>query len=141
MDDQFPQLVTSETCKGSLHPQAIIGLELYNARKFFEAHEALETAWREVAGPERELYRGILQVAVAYLHIQRANYPGARKMFQRCRPWLEPFSDNCRGIDVGQLKHDYQAIESLVVQLGPNGLHNFDQEQFKPIIYELIHDL
>ncbi len=125
---------------GKLHPQAIMGLELFNAGKYFEAHEALETAWREEAGPVRELYRGILQVAVGYLHIQRGNYVGARKMFKRCRPWLEPFPDICQGINLGQLKRDYQAVEALLVRLGPAGLHNFDQSQFKPIVYTLLSD-
>jgi predicted metal-dependent hydrolase len=138
MEDQSSQFVDPEACFGSLHPQAIIGLELFNAREYFEAHEALETAWREEAGPVRELYRGILQVAVAYLHIQRGNYVGARKMFRRCRPWLDPFPDDCRGINIGQLKRDYQAVEFLLARLGPDALHNFDQDQLKPIIYGLI---
>jgi predicted metal-dependent hydrolase len=138
MEDQSSQFVSPDVCNGSLHPQAIIGLELFNAREYFEAHEALETAWREETGPVRELYRGILQVAVAYLHIQRSNFLGARKMFRRCHPWLDPFQDDCRGINIGQLKRDYQAIESLLVRLGPKALHDFDQDQLKPIIYTLI---
>ncbi len=140
MEDQSPQFVALEVCIGSLHPQAIIGLKLFNAQEYFEAHEALETAWREEPGPVRELYRGILQVAVAYLHIQRGNYIGARKMFRRCRPWLDLFPNECRGINLGQLKHDYLAVESHLVRLGPNALHNFDLDQLKPIIYTLSRD-
>jgi uncharacterized protein len=138
MEDEAPLSITPGACEGSLHPEAILGLELFNARKYFEAHEALETAWRAESGPARELYRGILQVAVAYLHIQRDNYAGARKMFHRCRRWLEPFPDSCRGIDLAQLKRDYQAVEALLVRLGPGGLHSFDQDQFKPIPYRQV---
>ncbi|HRQ33635.1 MAG TPA: DUF309 domain-containing protein, partial [Anaerolineales bacterium] len=57
-----------------LHPSAIEGLRLFNNGKYFEAHEALETAWLEERGKIRDLYRGILQVGVAYLHITRGNY-------------------------------------------------------------------
>jgi predicted metal-dependent hydrolase len=135
MEDQSPQLIEPENCNGSLHPQAIIGLELFNSREYFEAHEALEAAWREETGSIRGLYKGILQVAVAYLHIQRGNYVGARKMFHRCRLWLDPFPDICRGINVSQFKRDYQAVESLLVRLGPDALHDLDLDQLKPVVY------
>ena len=36
IEDQY--IYADETpCSGELHPQAIIGLELFNARQFFEA--------------------------------------------------------------------------------------------------------
>jgi len=38
-----------------------------------------EMAWRQETGPIRELYRGILQVSVAYYHLLHKNYAGARK--------------------------------------------------------------
>ena len=49
-------------CQGPLHPQAVYGMELFNQGRYFEAHEALEAAWRDESGPVRDLYRGILQV-------------------------------------------------------------------------------
>src|SRR6185503_4609752 len=56
-----------DLCSAPLHPQAAEGLRLFNAGKYFEAHEALEDAWNEEAGPVRDLYRGVLQIAVVYL--------------------------------------------------------------------------
>ena len=132
-DDPSPHPLTPADCQGSPPPQVLIGIDLFNARQYFAAHEALETAWLAETGPVRELYRGILQVAVAYLHIQRGNYIGARKMFRHCHFWLEPFPDVCQGINIGQLKHDYQAVESLLVRLGPTALHNLDPDQLKPV--------
>ena len=126
-----------DECHGKLHPQAIVGLELFNRGEFFESHEALETAWRDEPGPVRELYRGILQVAVAYLHIKRGNYVGARKMFRRCRPWLEPFPDTCRGINLGKLKRDYQIVESNMVRLGPANIKHLNLELIQPIEWHL----
>lgn len=43
----------------------------------------IEFAWRYEPGNDRQLYQGILQVAVVYLHIERGNYPGARKVIKR----------------------------------------------------------
>ena len=51
-------------CNEPLHPKAVEGLELFNRGHYFEAHEALEAAWREETHPVRELYRGILQAGV-----------------------------------------------------------------------------
>jgi len=76
-----------DLCSAPLHPQAAEGLRLFNAGKYFEAHEALEDAWNAETGRVRELYRGILQIAVVYLHVTRGNYNGAVKVYgrsQRC---------------------------------------------------------
>ena len=81
------------------------------------------------------MYRGILQVGLGYYHILRLNYPGAVKMFKRCRPWLEPFPSSCRGIDLDQLKADYQHAEAALLRLGPSRLAQFDPDLLKPIVF------
>jgi uncharacterized protein len=122
-------------CDGPLHPEALHGLRLFNAGEYFEAHEALENAWREERGPIRNVYRGILQIGVGYYHILRGNYTGARKMFQRCRQWLDPFPSDCRGINIDGLRRDFMAVEQLVIRVGPQGLAQIDRSHFKPISY------
>ena len=122
-------------CRGELHPQARSGLELFNQGEYFEAHEALELAWREETGPVRELYRGILQIGVAYYHILRGNYLGALKMFKRSRPWLAPFPDQCRGVDLASFREDYREVEEALRRLGPDHVAHFDRALFKPIQY------
>ncbi len=125
-----------DDCSDELHPQAVVGLKLFNEGQYFACHEALELAWREDTGPIRDLYRGILQVAVAYLHIQRGNYLGAIKMFKRCRPWLEPFPNICRGINVEKLKRDYQAVQVTIIRLGPTRISDFDPAFIKPVEWQ-----
>jgi uncharacterized protein len=122
-------------CRGPLHPEALHGLHLFNAGEYFEAHEALEIAWRDEQGPVRDLYRGILQVGVAYYHIQRGNYRGARKMFERCRQWLHPFPASCSGIDLDGLRRDFLAVEEKLIRLGPRRIEQMSTMQFKPITY------
>jgi len=126
-----------QTCQGALHPLAIRGIALFNARDYFGAHEALETAWREEPGAVRDVYRGILQVGLAYYHIQRLNYRGAVKMFQRCRQWLAPFPDTCRGIDLGQLRSDFLRAEEELLRLGPEKLAYFNHDLLKPLIFRI----
>jgi predicted metal-dependent hydrolase len=127
------QEVLAADCAGELSALARQGIELFNRHDFFEAHEVLEHAWNDETGPVRELYRGILQVAVAYLQIERRNYNGALKMFLRLRQWLDPLPDACRGVDVAQLRTDALAARAELERLGPQRVHEFNQDLFKPL--------
>ena len=127
----------SSNCRGALHPKAIEGMELFNAGHYFEAHEALETAWRDETGPVRDLYRGILQVGVTYLHIRRHNYDGAIKVYQRSLKWLRLWPDTCRGVAVGQLKSDLETAIGAVKKLGPEHIAEFDISLLKPVLYSI----
>lgn len=127
----------AEDCQGDLHPKAVEGFELFNAHQFWLAHEALEEAWLEEKGEVRHLYRGILQIAVTYLHVQRANYPGAVKVYNRSLRWLKPFPGHCRGIDLNQLNQDAAAVMAEVARLGPDQLSQFDQSLLRPLIWHV----
>ncbi len=122
-------------CEGPLHPRAREGLRLLNEGRFFEAHEELEAAWKDERGPIRQLYQGILEAAVTYLHIRRGNFPGAIKVYGRSMRWLRPWPDQCRGTEVGQLRTDLEAAISEVKRLGPDRLADFDHAYFKPVIW------
>jgi hypothetical protein len=54
------------------------GLRLYNAGRFWEAHEALEAVWRAAPEPERAHWQGLIQAAAALLHRERGNAHGVR---------------------------------------------------------------
>ncbi len=123
-------------CDAPLHPQAAEGLRLFNAGKYFEAHEALEDAWNAEKGKVRELYRGILQIAVVYLHITRKNYNGAVKVYGRSQKWLRDWPETCRGIEVGKLCRDAEIAINEVKRLGPANISEFDKSLLKPINWE-----
>jgi predicted metal-dependent hydrolase len=125
--------MTADDCSAPLPPAALAGMRLFNAGEFFEAHEELEAAWRAEPGPIRNLYQGVLQIAVAYLHITRDNYAGAIKVYGRALKWLDPLPDVCQGVDVAQLKRDAAEVFAEVKRLGPERLSAFDRSLFKPI--------
>src|SRR5919109_966184 len=110
------------SCTAPLHPQAAEGLRLFNAREYFEAHEALEDAWNAEKGQVRDLYRGILQIAVVYLHIRRRNYPGAVKVYARSQKWLTDWSPVCRGIQVEELRRNASVVMHEVNRLGKDNI-------------------
>jgi hypothetical protein len=126
----------ARTCAGSLSEHALKGLELFNASEYFDAHEELEFAWNEEESIGRELYRAVLQVAVAYLQIERRNYKGAYKMFLQLRQWLGPLPDVCRGINVAKLKEDSAIVYQALIALGPDRIGEFNRALFQPVEYQ-----
>jgi hypothetical protein len=122
-------------CQAPLSPLAIKGIELFNHGEFFEAHEELEHAWNEDSSPGRELYRAILQVSVAYLQIERGNFPGAVKMFQRLRQWIDPLPAECRGVEVARLREEARQAHQTLQALGPQRINEFDRRLFRPVVY------
>lgn len=124
-------------CADELPAAAQRGIELFNRREFFEAHEALEMAWRGERGPVRDLYRGILQVAVAYLHLSRKNYIGVIKVMTRAFRWLAPLPNRCQGVELERLRSAARAVWAEAERLGPDRLAEFDWALFQPI--ELFH--
>lgn len=125
-----------EGCAGDLPDSARHGINLFNAGEFWEAHEALEGAWVQARpAPIADVYRGILQVGVAYYQIQRGHYNGALKMFLRAVQWLDPLPDVCHGIDLAQFKRDAAAARAMLESLGPERLSEFDTRLFKPVLF------
>ncbi|MFZ4713972.1 MAG: DUF309 domain-containing protein [Bacteriovoracaceae bacterium] len=68
------------------------GIELYNAQKYWECHEALEDVWMEDANdPARNVYWAVIQVASSLIHYRDGKIVGAiglltkaREKFVRC---------------------------------------------------------
>jgi hypothetical protein len=71
---------------------------------------------------------------VAYLQITRHNHSGALKMFLRMRQWLDPLPDECRGVNVAQLRADALAARAALEALGPERIGEFDPALFKPLL-------
>ncbi len=126
-----------QTCRQPLSQKAIQGLEEFNRGEFYEAHEYLEEAWIADASLGRNLYRGILQVAVAYYHILQGNYKGAAKLFLRMRQWLDPLPDNCRGVDVARLRVEARQVHEELTALGQERIVEFDLGLLRPVHFVL----
>jgi hypothetical protein len=68
------------------HAQALL-----DAGRAFEAHEVLEAVWKATVGSERELWRGLAQLAVGITHALRGNRTGAASLLQRAAETMAPF--------------------------------------------------
>jgi len=49
----------------------------------FHAHEVFEAAWKSAQSPDRELWRGLAQIAVGLTHARRGNARGAVTLLRR----------------------------------------------------------
>jgi predicted metal-dependent hydrolase len=112
------------------------GIEKFNHGEYYACHDDLEEAWRQDDSAARDLYRGILQIGIAYYQIQKGNYRGAVKMLLRVRQWLDPLHDTCRSVDVVQLRDDASAVHEALLSLGPDHIGDFDRNIFKPILFK-----
>lgn len=64
---------------------------LLDADRPFHAHEVLESVWKAAEPGERELWRGLAQVAVGLTHLRRGNPRGARALLTRAAERLTPY--------------------------------------------------
>lgn len=70
----------------------------------FNAHEVLEAAWKSAPDDEREMWRGLAQLAVGITHIQRGNTAGATGVLTRAADRLGAVGRPARhGVDVDGL--------------------------------------
>lgn len=123
------------SCKAPLSEGALAGIEQFNQKEYFLAHENLEQAWIEDDSEIRDLYRTLVQTAVVCYQIERGNYIGARKMFLRLRQRLVWLPDECRGINIEKLRMDIDRIQTTFLALGPKRLRDFDRKELPKISY------
>ena len=57
------------------------GLEHFNGRRFWEAHESWEEIWLTATGASRVFLQGLIQIAAAYHLASRVRYRGASRLF------------------------------------------------------------
>jgi predicted metal-dependent hydrolase len=79
------------------------GLEHIRARRFFEAHEELELAWRAAPPEERDFYQGLVHVAVAWYQAGRGRPIATGRQLEKAARRLGPFAPRHRGIDVADV--------------------------------------
>jgi hypothetical protein len=81
----------------------------------FAAHEVLEGVWKAAAQPERDLWRGLAQLAVGLTHLQRGNLVGGERLLRRGAASLLPYRGSAPyGLDVARLVDAATASADLV---------------------------
>ena len=81
-----------------------LGLEHIRARRFFEAHEELELAWRAAEPGERDFYQGLVHVAVAWYQAGRGKPVATQRQLEKALRRLAAYEPEHRGVDVARLR-------------------------------------
>ena len=78
----------------------VIGMKLFNSCQWYKSHDVFEEIWHETGGPERQLLQGILQVAVAQVHLENSNLNGATILYGEALGRLKKYQLNNLGLDI-----------------------------------------
>ena len=82
-----------------------IGMKLFNSCQWYQAHDVFEEIWHETGGAERQLIQGILQVAVAQVHLDNSNLNGATILYGEALGRLKRFHLANFGLDIEGLSN------------------------------------
>ena len=90
------------------------GLALIADGRFFEAHEALEDAWRAAGPAERDFFQGLVHVAVAWYQAERGNRVGCERQLAKAIRRLVPYAPEHRGVDLAEVLARVHAAAAAV---------------------------
>src|SRR5262252_2870514 len=89
------------------------GIELFNRREFYEAHEAWEAGWIDEPSDDRLLLQGLIQVAAGFYKLQCAAPSGTVKLLDAGLAKLRPYVGNSRGVDLQPLLLEVERCRAL----------------------------
>ena len=93
--------------------------ECFNRQLFFEAHEALETLWLpQRQGPNGSFYKGLIQLAGAFVHLQKNRLGPAAALFKLAQAHLRSYPATHEGLE---LNTALAIIEECLSQLNSAG--------------------
>jgi hypothetical protein len=101
------------------------GIALFNRGEFYGAHEVLEHPWRLMAGDEREIYQGIIQVATGLHHATREKWRSAGTLIRRGIGRLEKHEDTWDYLPLGAFvaaaRRSLEWLEARAADEDPGG--------------------
>jgi len=100
----------------SLEENHRLGRKHAKAGRWFPAHEAWETAWKQARDtPDAEFFKGLSQMGAGYVHFLRGNAHGAATLLRRAARRIGAYPDGHRGVAtsalVRRLSDDADAVE------------------------------
>ena len=94
---------------------------MFNRGKYFEAHEVLEHLWlKDRRGVHGNFYKGLIQLAGAFVHLQRNHLRPAAALFKLARANFEKYPSPHERLDLAAVR-----------QLIAGWLHQLEKEDFK----------
>ena len=88
----------------------------------FHAHEVFEAAWKSAKGPERELWRGMAQIAVGLTHARRGNARGAAALLRRGAAHVRDHEASAPGGELISPGYVAASADELAARISRDGL-------------------
>ncbi len=103
-----------------LDPHYLSYFECFNRRLYYEAHEVLENLWlKDKSGPNGAYYKGLIQLAGAFVHLQKNRLRPAAALFKLARTNLEKYPRT----------HEHLNLDATQELIG-NWLNDLEQTRF-----------
>jgi hypothetical protein len=99
------------------------GIRAVREGRWFPAHEAWETAWKQARGTgDEEFFKGLSQMGAGYVHLLRGNAHGVIVLLGRAVSRIDRYPDPHRGIATGRLvarlRRDAERVRSGELEPG-----------------------
>ena len=120
-------LLLTEEELAARRPLLIQGIEQFNAGYFFAAHETWEELWLPSPWPARRFLQGLIQVAAAFVHLMRHQYPGTIRLLDAGIEKLQAFPPDTLGLDAARLAAGARAARDELAALGPERFEEWDR--------------
>lgn len=103
----------------SLHASFTRGAGLFDAGRFFDAHEVWEDAWHEATDPdERLFFQGMIQVAAAFHKLLVMGSPvSAVRLAERALAKLDRLEGAPHGLDLARFRDEVR-VAAAAIALG-----------------------
>lgn len=98
------------------------GIERFNNREFWEAHEEWEEIWLHASSEVHQFLQGLIQIAAAYHHVKRGTLRGAVRLFDAALARLQAFPPQYCGVDrlpLVEICLQHRKIVADVLQASP----------------------
>jgi len=125
-------IFTEEEVQERLHI-LLAGVAQYNDGYYFEAHETWEDLWHPSPPPARQFLQGLIQLAAAFVHFARHEYPGTVRLLAEAIEKMQTAPAVYLGIDVARLLAESRGALEEIERLGPQRFETRDRERIPAI--------
>lgn len=105
------------------------GILLFKHHLFFEVHEVLEAQWSRETGDAKQFLQGIIQIAVAFHHLENQNLRGALSLLHDGIEKIAPYRPAFLGVELAEFLRSLEECRTELRQLKEEDLARFDKEK------------
>jgi len=108
------------------HPFYRAFFRCWNERRYYEAHDVLEQLWLKTESGDADFFKGLIQAAGAFVHLQKRfehpahakhsrRLPPAARLFRLAEKNLSSFGPRHHGLDVAALCQLLRAYADQII--------------------------